>query len=133
MVVAVLAYLVAVLAMEINNEEQCDMGGTAGDDDDDDDDWRGNGSKLFGMGGGDGDDEEGQRRRVEEACQWERYTSLSHLENCLLSDPELCRAMLLMLGGEISVAEYNDNDDDDNDNDNDNDNYNDKDEDKINK
>ncbi len=43
--------------------------------------------------------------------------SLSHIRNCLCSDPKLCRAMLSMMGGEISVADDNDyhnniNDDD---------------------
>jgi hypothetical protein len=95
-VVAVLAYLVAVLTMGVNDEEQCNEGGTAGDDEDDN--RQGNGSKLFGVGGRGGFDEDGRQRRVEEVCQWVRYTSLSHLRNCLRSDPELCRAMLLMLG-----------------------------------
>ncbi len=95
-VVTVLAYLVVVLTMGVNDEEQCNKGGAAGDDDDDD--RQGNGSKLFGVGGRGGFNEDGRRRRVEEACQWARYTSLSHLGNCLRSDPELCRAMLLMLG-----------------------------------
>ncbi len=97
MVVAVLAYLVAVLTMGVNNEEQFDEGGAAGDDDDDDD-RQGDGSKSFGVGGGGGFDKDGRRRRVGEVCQWARYTSLSHLGNCLLSNPELCRAMLSMLG-----------------------------------
>jgi hypothetical protein len=95
-VVAVLAYLVAVLTMGVYDEEQCDKGGAARDDDDDN--WQGTGSKLFGVGGGVGYNKEEQWRRVEEACRWARYTSLSHLRNCLRSDPELCRAMLLMLG-----------------------------------
>ena len=59
---------------------------------------------------------------MEEAYQWARYMSLSHLENCLLSDPELCRAMLLMLGGEISVADDKDGDNDNDNNDNDDEN-----------
>jgi hypothetical protein len=73
------------------------------------------------------DDEDRQWRRVEEAYQWARYMSLSHLGNCLCSDPELCRAMLMMLGGEISVADddnddsYDNNEDDDNDYDDDDD------------
>jgi hypothetical protein len=95
-VVAVLAYLVAVLTIGVNNEEQCDEGSAAGDDNDDD--RQGDGSKSFGMGGGSRFDKDGRQRRVEKVCQWARYTSLSHLGNCLRSDPELCRAMLLMLG-----------------------------------
>ncbi len=95
-VVAVLAYLVAVLTMGVNDKEQCNEGGAAGDDDDND--QQGDGSKSFGVGGRGGFEEDGWRRRVEEACRWARYTSLSHLRNCLLSDPKLCRAMLLMLG-----------------------------------
>ncbi len=35
-VVAVLAYLVAVLPMEVNDKEQCDEGGAAGDNNDND-------------------------------------------------------------------------------------------------
>ncbi len=93
--VAVLAYLVAVLTMGVNNEEQCDEGGATGDDDNND--LQGNGSKLFGVGGGGRFEEDGQRRRVEEACRWARYMSLFHLGNCLRSNPKLCRAMLLML------------------------------------
>ncbi len=50
--VAVLAYLVVVLTMGVNDEEQCNEGGTSGDVDDDD--RRGNGSKLFGVGAGAG-------------------------------------------------------------------------------
>ncbi len=65
-VVAVLAYLVAVLTMGVNNEEQCKEGGTAGDADDNN--RQGNRSKSFGVGGGGKFDEDGQRRRVEEAC-----------------------------------------------------------------
>ena len=95
-VVTVLAYLVVVLTMGVNDEEQCNEGGAAGDNNNDD--WQGDGSKLFGVGGGGRFNEDRQRKRVEEACQWARYTSLSHLENCLRSDPELCRAMLSMLG-----------------------------------
>ncbi len=67
MVVAVLAYLVAVVTMGVNEKEQCDKGGTSGDNDDDD--RRGNGSKSFGVGGGGGFDEDGRQRRVEEACR----------------------------------------------------------------
>ncbi len=44
-VVAVLAYLVVVLTMGVNDKEQCSEGTAAGDDNDDD--WRGDGSKLF--------------------------------------------------------------------------------------
>ncbi len=95
-VVAVLAYLVVVLTMGVNNEEQCDKGGTAGDDDDNN--RQGDGSKSFGVGGGGGFNEDRRQRRAAEGCQWARYTSLSQLGNCLHSDPELCRAMLLMLG-----------------------------------
>jgi hypothetical protein len=69
------------------------------------------------MGGRGGDNKDGQQRRVEEVYRWVRYTSLSHLGNCLRSDPELCRAALSMLGGEISVAD-DDDDDDNNDEDN---------------
>jgi hypothetical protein len=61
---------------------------------------------------------------VDEAYRWARYTSLSHLGNCLHSDPKLCRAILSMLGGEISIAD--DDDDNDNSENNDNDNGNDK-------
>ncbi len=64
--VAVLAYLVAVLTMGVNDEEQCDKGGAAGDNDDDD--RRGDGSKLFGVGARGGFDKDGWQRRVEEAC-----------------------------------------------------------------
>ncbi len=96
MVVPVLAYLVAVLTMRVNGKEQCNKGGAAGDDNDNN--RQGNGSKLFGMGGRGGFNKDGRRRRVEEACRWARYTSLSHLGNCLRSDPKLCRAMLSMLG-----------------------------------
>jgi hypothetical protein len=92
----VLAYLVAVLTMGVNDEEQCNEGCAAGDDDDDD--RQGNGSKSFGVEGMGRFDKDRWQRRVEEVCQWARYTSLSHLGNCLRSDPELCRAMLLMLG-----------------------------------
>ncbi len=95
-VVAVLAYLVAVLTTGVNDKEQCDEGGAAGDNNNDN--WQGNGSKLFGVRGGGGFDKGGRWRRVEEACKWGRYTSLSHLGNCLRSDPELCRAILSMLG-----------------------------------
>ena len=95
-VVVVLAYLVVVLTNGVNNEEQCDKGGAAGDDNDNN--RQGNGSKLFGGGDGGRFDKDGWRRRVEEVCQWVRYTSLSHLENCLRSDPKLFRAMLSMLG-----------------------------------
>jgi hypothetical protein len=35
-VVAVLAYLMAVLTMGVNDKEQCNEGGAAGDNDDDD-------------------------------------------------------------------------------------------------
>ncbi len=48
-VVAVLAYLVAVLTMRVNDKEQCNEGSAAGVDDDDD--RRGDGSKSFGGGG----------------------------------------------------------------------------------
>ncbi len=107
--------------MEVNDEEQCDEGGAAGDNNNDD--RQGNGFKLFGVGGGGGDNKDRWRRRVEEVCQWARYTSLSHLGNCLHSDPELCRAMamLLMLGAEISVADNNDDDNNDDNDDKDND------------
>ncbi len=94
-VVAVLAYLVEVLTMGVNGKEQCNEGGAAGDADDND--RQGDGSKSFGVRGGGGFDKDGLQRRVEEACRWARYTSLSHLGNCLRSDPKLCRAMLLML------------------------------------
>ncbi len=92
----VLAYLVVVLTMGVNDKEQCDEGSAARDDNDND--QQGDGSKLFGVGGGGGFDKDGRQRRVEEACRWARYTSLSHLGNCLRSDPELCRAMLSTLG-----------------------------------
>ncbi len=95
-VVTVLAYLVAVLTMGVNNKEQCNEGGAAGDDDKDD--RQCDGSKLFGVGGRGGFDGIKRWRRVEEVCRWARYTSLSHRRNCLCSDPELCRAMLSMLG-----------------------------------
>jgi hypothetical protein len=95
-------------SLEEDDKEQCNKGGTAGDDNDDDP--QGDGSKLFGVGGRGEDDKDGRRRRVEEAYRWARYTPLSHLRNCLRSDPELCRAMLSMLGGEISVADDNDDD-----------------------
>ncbi len=95
--VAVLAYLVAVLTMGVNNKEQCNEGGATGDASDKD--RQGDGSKWFGVGVGVGSTRTGGgggwRRQ---ACQWARYTSLSHLKNCLRSDPELCRAMLSMLG-----------------------------------
>ncbi len=61
--VTVLAYLVAVLTMGANDEEQCDKGSTAGDEDGDD--RQGNGSKSFGVGGGSRFNEDGRRRRVE--------------------------------------------------------------------
>ncbi len=57
-VVAVLAYLVAVLTMGVNDEEQCDKGGAAGEDDDDD--QQGNGSKSFGVGGSSRFDKDGR-------------------------------------------------------------------------
>jgi hypothetical protein len=102
--------------LEEEDEEQCNEGGAAGDNNNND--WQGNGSKSFGVGGGGGDDKDGRQRRVEEAYRWARYTSLSHLGNCLRLDPKLCRAMLLMLGGEISVADNDDNDNDDDEDDN---------------
>ncbi len=58
----VLAYMVAVLTIKVNDEEQCDEGGAAGDDDYDN--QQGDGSKVFGMGGWGGDDQDGQLRRV---------------------------------------------------------------------
>ncbi len=85
---------------------------------------------MFGVGCGGRDDKDGRRRRVEEACRWARYTSLSHLGNCLRSDPKLCRAMLSMLGGEIFVVD-NINNDNNNDNNNENDKDDDEDNDKI--
>jgi hypothetical protein len=67
-VVVVLVYLVAVLTMGVNDEEQCNEGGTAGDYDDDN--RRGDRSKSFGVGGRGRFDKDGRRRRVEEACRW---------------------------------------------------------------
>ncbi len=61
-------------------------------------------------GGGDGGND--GRGREEEAYRWARYTSLSHLGNCLRSDPKLCKAMLLMLGGKTSVVVDVDEDED---------------------
>ncbi|KAL3805574.1 hypothetical protein HJC23_005818 [Cyclotella cryptica] len=37
----------------------------------------------------------------EEEWRWSRYTSLSHLGTCLRSDPEMSKAVLSMLSGEI--------------------------------
>jgi hypothetical protein len=54
--------------MGVNDEEQCDQGGAAGDDDNDD--RQGDGSKSFGVGGGGGLNKDRQQRRVEEACDW---------------------------------------------------------------
>ncbi len=72
---------------------------------------------CLGWGVRGGDNKDRQRRRVEEVYQWARHTSLSHLRNCFGLDPELFRAMLSMLGGEISIADDdNDNDDDNKDN-----------------
>ncbi len=82
--------------MGVNDEEQCNEGGAAGDNNNDD--RQGNGSKSFGVWGRGRFHKDRRQRRVGEACQWVRYTPLSHLGNCLLSDPELCRAMLSMLG-----------------------------------
>ena len=45
-------------------------------------------------------------KRLVESYRWARYTSLSHLGNCLRSDPELCKAMLSLLAGE--TTDYND-------------------------
>ena len=72
---------------------------------------------CLGWGVRGGDNKDRQRRRVEEVYQWARYMSLSHLGSCLCSDPEFCRAILLMLDGEISVTD-NDNNDDKDDKDN---------------
>ncbi len=66
-VVVVLAYLVAVLTMEVYDEE-CNEGSAAEDNDDNDNDRQGNGSKSFGVEGGGRDNKDGQRRRMEEAC-----------------------------------------------------------------
>jgi hypothetical protein len=94
-VVAVLPYLVVVLTMGVNDREQCNEGSAARNDDNN---RQGDGSKLFGVEGRGRFDKNGRQWRVEEACQWARYTSLFHLGNCLRSDPKLCRAMLSMLG-----------------------------------
>jgi hypothetical protein len=64
-VVTVLAYLVAVLTMRVNNKEQCNEGGAAQDDNDDD--RRVDGSKSFGVGGGGKFDKDEQWRWVGEA------------------------------------------------------------------
>ena len=48
-------------------------------------------------------------KRLVESYRWARYTSLSHLGNCLRSDPELCKAMLSLLAGE-KTTDYNDDD-----------------------
>ena len=45
--------------------------------------------------------------------KWSRYTSLAHLGTCLRMDPELSKAMLALLGGELStcsLASCEDND-----------------------
>ncbi len=50
--------------MGVNDKEQCNEGGAAGDNDDDD--RRGDGSKLFGVVGRGRFNEDGRQRRVEE-------------------------------------------------------------------
>jgi len=45
------------------------------------------------------------RQRDKEAYRWARYTSLSHLGNCLRSDPGLSKAMLSLLNGEIGAGD----------------------------
>ncbi len=62
----VLAYLVAVLTMGVNDEEQCDEVSAARDEDNDE--RQGDGFISFGVGGRGGFDEDRRRRRVEEAC-----------------------------------------------------------------
>ncbi|KAL3799646.1 hypothetical protein ACHAW5_004517 [Stephanodiscus triporus] len=68
-------------------------------------------------GGGDDDDDGGRSKssreweEEEEAYRWARYTSLSHLGNCLRSDPDLCAAMLSLLAGETSPVDDDEDDD----------------------
>jgi hypothetical protein len=102
-------------SLDDDNDDKDDGGCGKGRDHaaagDDDDVGRGDGLTPS-RGGGDGGDGRG---REEEAYRWARYTLLSHLGNCLRSDPELCKAMLSMLGGETSVVVNVDKDEDEDD------------------
>ncbi|KAL7455815.1 hypothetical protein ACHAWC_007336 [Mediolabrus comicus] len=43
-----------------------------------------------------------QQQYLQEAWTWARYNSISFIGTCSVSDPEMCKAVLSMLGGEIT-------------------------------
>lgn len=52
---------------------------------------------------------QGSNNATNDEWKWSRYTSLAHMGTCLRMDPEMSKAVLAMLGGEVSAQDSSGN------------------------